>query len=73
MTCHQYGISTLVPQKSFRGETSGTVASKNACRLLLCYGDDMIGAYLVFCSRRQIVHFKRSFLTFLLWKIHIIN
>ena len=25
VTCHQYGISALVPQTSFRGETSGDV------------------------------------------------
>ena len=32
VTCHQYGISALVSQMSFRGETSGGVAK---CRLFL--------------------------------------
>ena len=32
VTCHQYGISALVSQTSFRGETSGGVAK---CRLFL--------------------------------------
>ena len=30
VTCHQYGISALVSQPSFSGETSGSVAK---CRL----------------------------------------
>ena len=50
VTRHQYGISTLVPQTSFRGETSGGVAKR---QLFSGYSSWIFSLFIILCAHRN--------------------
>ena len=70
MTCHQYGISALVSQTSFSGETSGSVTK---CRLFSQASLDLtVGTLRPDRQRRQRERLKRNrFILFSQKKKHL--